>query len=664
MPHSKMPHSIKKPSWAVLMVLLSVCLGSGPAAAKSANDYGPAVDTYCQSLDGSAPFTSQGCQLCHLSSNYSTPKGSTWDWYGSGNFSPFCTGPVANRAPNGTITDPASNQQIAVGGTLIFQGTGSDPDGDSPLSYSWNFGVSTATGAGPHVVSYPNAGTYTTTLTVSDGALSDPTPATRTISVQAACAGADADGDGYYASGVNCGPLDCNDSDPAVNPGVVEICGDGIDNNCDGLNASCSAACLDNDGDGYSPDGGICGPEDCDDTDSNINPGAIEICDDRVDNDCDWAMDESDEECNGRDCLGENFPVSDLGLLISRDPSHDPAEPLDGLTVSGDIYVFIPEVSGITAVRYYLDENLYTSLSRAPWDLVKGGQPFDTRTLDNGWHSIRVEVDLSGQRTGDDDDDEDRDDRDDDRDRSYSRERDDDDDDDGERSARTQTTNASFLVENLSQNQAPSCAIDAPADNRTISEGEALDFAGTGADPDGNLPLTYAWSFGGAAAASSAEDPGAVTFNQAGSYQISFVVTDSAGLPCPEHATRWIRVEEQSGEDDFSAHAISTRYVKDGHEDDWKRRPDFCRTCHGADLRGTAASATFAARVWPSKERQPDGSRLKHYAKGDIVGCLECHRAPEDEDDDDRDDDDDDRDDGDRDDGDRDDDDRDRDRDD
>src|SRR5215471_17868104 len=48
----------------------------------------------------------------------------------------------------------------------------------------------------------------------------------------------DADGDGVFD--VACGGLDCNDSNPSAHPGAVEICGDGADNDCNGV-----ADCLD-----------------------------------------------------------------------------------------------------------------------------------------------------------------------------------------------------------------------------------------------------------------------------------------------------------------------------------------------------------------------------------------------------------------------------------
>ena len=52
----------------------------------------------------------------------------------------------------------------------------------------------------------------------------------------------DQDGDGYYpdnACGI--GPMgDCDDMDPTIYPGAEDICEDGIDQDCDGVDAACS----------------------------------------------------------------------------------------------------------------------------------------------------------------------------------------------------------------------------------------------------------------------------------------------------------------------------------------------------------------------------------------------------------------------------------------
>lgn len=45
----------------------------------------------------------------------------------------------------------------------------------------------------------------------------------------------DVDGDGFAVEGGECGPVDCSDNDSAINPGAEENCTDGIDNNCNGL---------------------------------------------------------------------------------------------------------------------------------------------------------------------------------------------------------------------------------------------------------------------------------------------------------------------------------------------------------------------------------------------------------------------------------------------
>jgi len=125
----------------------------------------------------------------------------------------------------------------------------------------------------------------------------------------------DTDGDGYerWQDEYDCYGGDCNDYDYYINPGVEEICDDGIDNDCDEDNDCAddfcytfpACICHDYDFDDYD----TCDPDnpngdgslaDCDDDDEDINPGVEEICDDGVDNDCDGLIDCGEcGDCNG-----------------------------------------------------------------------------------------------------------------------------------------------------------------------------------------------------------------------------------------------------------------------------------------------------------------------------------------------------------------------------
>ena len=107
----------------------------------------------------------------------------------------------------------------------------------------------------------------------------------------------DDDSDGYTAD------VDCDDTNPNVNPGATETC-NGIDDNCDGEvdEGLLSTFYFDSDGDGYgdaatsvqecdAPTDYVANNDDCDDTNANVNPGAPEICD-GLDNDCNGTADD------------------------------------------------------------------------------------------------------------------------------------------------------------------------------------------------------------------------------------------------------------------------------------------------------------------------------------------------------------------------------------
>jgi hypothetical protein len=117
----------------------------------------------------------------------------------------------------------------------------------------------------------------------------------------------DNDADGYLSD------EDCDDSDPAINPGSEEIC-DGIDNDCDNQADEdvTDSFYADADQDGFGnndistlacevPSGFVSNGSDCDDTDPTSYPSAEEVCD-GVDNDCNGEIDEE---------IGQDFFIDD-----------------------------------------------------------------------------------------------------------------------------------------------------------------------------------------------------------------------------------------------------------------------------------------------------------------------------------------------------------------
>ena len=92
-------------------------------------------------------------------------------------------------------------------------------------------------------------------------------------------------------------PDDCDDDDASVFPGADEVWYDGVDEDCDGAS--------DYDADGDGADAMHYGGTDCDDTSADVFPGAVEILNDGIDQDCDGLADDAVDDA------GESKPSTE-----------------------------------------------------------------------------------------------------------------------------------------------------------------------------------------------------------------------------------------------------------------------------------------------------------------------------------------------------------------
>jgi len=99
------------------------------------------------------------------------------------------------------------------------------------------------------------------------------------------------------------GLFDCNDSNKSIHPGMEELVDDGLDNDCNGLQSV--SWYLDSDGDGYGDGPRVSSSEtapadgtyakndlDCNNADSTIHPGLVELFDGDIDSNCNGDSDD------------------------------------------------------------------------------------------------------------------------------------------------------------------------------------------------------------------------------------------------------------------------------------------------------------------------------------------------------------------------------------
>lgn len=142
----------------------------------------------------------------------------------------------------------------------------------------------------------------------------------------------DQDGDGYWTI-----DNDCNDNNPAINPGATEACNT-VDDNCNNQidEGVLSTFYRDADNDTYGnalqsqqastvPAGYVGNNTDCNNNSASINPGAIETCN-GINDDCDSEIDEEVQTTFYTDSDNDGFgsPTAPSLQLCTQQPGFVP----------------------------------------------------------------------------------------------------------------------------------------------------------------------------------------------------------------------------------------------------------------------------------------------------------------------------------------------------
>jgi len=372
----------------------------------------------------------------------------------------------ANQAPIGSIIKPASNMTIDVNSGIVFEGSGIDPDNNTPLSYFWDFGggATNANGRNPGSVTFTKTGVFTVSLAVKDGTgLADGTPARRVITV------IDPQANNLAPNSIISSPS----KDLVIDMGQsVLFSGVGVDpDNNTPLSYAWNFA-------GAVPNS------------NQQNPGAVTFNEPGT-----YRVKLTVKDSSG---LVDSTPAERVIVVTANSPTNVAPDSVIISPQAASVTIPVGEAIFFSGMGFDIDGNIPLMYS---WNFG-GAAPNETRQRPGeivfsqpGKFTVTLTVKDSLGKA------------------------------DLSPAVREIT-----VLTSSNNNQMPNGIIASPTGPFTINEGESISFAGSGSDPDNNIPLSYAWNFDGARPNVNVQNPGVLAFPRAGIYRVKLTITDSLGL--------------------------------------------------------------------------------------------------------------------------------------
>ncbi len=401
---------------------------------------------------------------------------------------------VANVAPNGTIISPFQDMTVAPNEAIYFAAIGNDPDRNTPLTFTWDFqGEPTnVTTQNPGNVSFTTPGVYTISLTVTDslGGL-DETPSQRIITVVNGENGSNMPPMGHIRTPVTDQVININER--------VFFTGDGSDPDAHlplsfAWDFSDAAARL-----SMSP--------------QNRDPGNIIFTQAGV-----YTI-----TLNVQDNLGlVNSSPASVVITVQDPNAINNVPPYGSIALPrGDVFIHTGQTVNFLGVGIDPDDPMGNLPLSYQWNFGGGADNANLKYPGSISfnHIGKFTVSLTVM------------------------------DSLGLADPNPPTVIVTALDPN---NRVPTGNIDVPNVDLTIAIGTKVHFAGSGFDPEDNLPLQFVWAVvplgttAGGAPGPLTGPSGYLTFSQSGIFQVELQVTDSTGLSDPNPKTRFIVVTDGS----------------------------------------------------------------------------------------------------------------------